>query len=125
MKPTESAAQPAPAPAHDHDEPVEQATSLGQQVTSRAGERAPQRFVSLDAYRGATMLLMASSGFGIPQIAKNFPDSAVCKCLGHEFDHAAWTGCTLCSPMVERVGTLLVFWLILFWMYGRKIFLRI
>jgi len=95
MKPTESAAQAAPAPAHDHDEPVGQAASLGPQVPSRAGARAPQRLVSLDAYRGAIMLLMASSGFGIPQIAKNSPDSAVWKFLGHEFDHAAWTGCTL------------------------------
>jgi heparan-alpha-glucosaminide N-acetyltransferase len=41
------------------------------------------------------MLLMASSGFGIPQIARNFPDSALWRFLGHEFDHAAWTGCAL------------------------------
>ena len=41
------------------------------------------------------MLLMASSGFGIPQIAKNFPESGVWKFLGHEFDHVAWTGCAL------------------------------
>ena len=41
------------------------------------------------------MLLMASSGFGIPQIAKNFPDSPVWKFLGYEFDHAAWIGCAL------------------------------
>jgi hypothetical protein len=54
-----------------------------------------QRLVSLDAYRGAIMLLMASSGFGIPQVAKNFPDSALWEFLGHQFDHAAWTGCTL------------------------------
>jgi len=32
---------------------------------------------------------------------------------------------TLYAPMTERVGTLLVFWLILLWMYRRKIFLRI
>ena len=55
----------------------------------------PQRLVSLDAFRGAIMLLMASSGFGIPQIARNFPDSSLCKFLGYEFDHAAWTGCAL------------------------------
>jgi predicted acyltransferase len=55
----------------------------------------PERLVSLDAYRGAIMLLMASSGFGVPQVAKHFPDSAVWSFLGHEFDHAAWTGCAL------------------------------
>jgi len=32
---------------------------------------------------------------------------------------------TLYGPMAERVATLVVFWLILFWMYRRKIFLRI
>jgi predicted acyltransferase len=29
------------------------------------------------------------------------------------------------APMFERVATLLVFWLILLWMYRRKIFLRL
>jgi hypothetical protein len=32
---------------------------------------------------------------------------------------------TVLVPMLERGATLLVFWLILFWMYRRKIFLRI
>ena len=41
------------------------------------------------------MLLMASSGFGVPQVAKEFPDSAVWRILGHQFEHAEWTGCTL------------------------------
>jgi hypothetical protein len=41
------------------------------------------------------MLLMASSGFGVPQVAKHFADSATWTFLGREFDHAAWTGCTL------------------------------
>src|SRR5436190_22427959 len=56
---------------------------------------SPQRLVSLDAFRGAIMLLMASSGFGIPQIAKNFPDSGMWKFLGYELDHTLWTGCAL------------------------------
>ena len=32
---------------------------------------------------------------------------------------------TLYTPIFERVSTLLVFWLILLWMYRRRIFLRI
>ena len=32
---------------------------------------------------------------------------------------------TIYAPMLERMATLLVFWLILFWMYRRKIFLRL
>jgi len=58
-------------------------------------KRAPVRLVSLDAFRGAIMLLMASSGLGIPEVARNFPDSPIWKFLGHEFDHAEWVGCTL------------------------------
>ena len=60
-----------------------------------AAPASPQRLVSLDAFRGAIMLLMASSGFGIPQIAKNFLDSPAWKFFGYEFDHTTWTGCTL------------------------------
>ena len=53
------------------------------------------RLASLDAYRGAIMLLMASSGLGIAQVAAGFPESAVWRFLGHECEHAAWVGCTL------------------------------
>ena len=60
-----------------------------------APSRTPHRLVSLDAYRGAIMLLMASSGFGIPQIAKSFPQSGTWAFLGYQFDHVAWTGCVL------------------------------
>jgi predicted acyltransferase len=64
-------------------------------VPSHSNPPSQQRLVSLDAFRGAIMLLMASSAFGIPQIAKNFPDSAVWKFLGYQFDHVPWTGCAL------------------------------
>jgi len=54
-----------------------------------------ERLASVDAFRGAIMLLMASSGFGIPQIAEKFPDDPLWKFLGYEFEHAPWSGCTL------------------------------
>jgi predicted acyltransferase len=41
------------------------------------------------------MLLMASSGLGVPQVAAKHTDSAVWGFLGQEFEHAAWAGCTL------------------------------
>jgi predicted acyltransferase len=53
------------------------------------------RLVSLDAFRGAIMLLMASSGFGIPQIAASFQESAAWRFLGYHFEHAEWAGCSL------------------------------
>ena len=56
---------------------------------------SPARLISLDAFRGAIMLLMASSGFGIPQIAPKFPESSVWQFWGYECEHAAWAGCTL------------------------------
>lgn len=55
----------------------------------------PQRLASLDAFRGAIMILMASGGLGLAGIAKHFPDSAVWKLLGYHTEHAAWSGCAL------------------------------
>lgn len=53
---------------------------------------APDRLVSLDAFRGLTMLFMASSGFGVAQIAKAHPDSAFWELLRYNTSHAAWIG---------------------------------
>lgn len=55
----------------------------------------PQRLLSLDAYRGAIMLLMASAGLGLPQAAGHHPDSRIWAFIGHQGEHAAWAGCTL------------------------------
>jgi len=52
----------------------------------------PERLVSLDAFRGLTMLFMASSGFGIAQIAKAFPDSGFWELLRYNTSHASWIG---------------------------------
>jgi predicted acyltransferase len=55
----------------------------------------PERLVSLDTYRGAIMLLMASSGLGLAQVAKQFPDSGVWQFLAQQTDHAPWAGMRL------------------------------
>ena len=52
-----------------------------------------ERLVSLDAYRGFIMLVMASGGFGFPQMARKFTDSMTWQFLGYQFDHVAWAGC--------------------------------
>lgn len=57
--------------------------------------RPAERLVSLDAFRGAIMLLMASSGLGIASLAAQHPESGLWRILGTHFEHAAWTGCTL------------------------------
>ncbi|MBK8093262.1 MAG: DUF5009 domain-containing protein [Verrucomicrobiaceae bacterium] len=53
-----------------------------------------QRLLSLDAFRGFIMLLMASSGFGIVQMASAHPDS-LWKDILPQFEHRAWQGCSL------------------------------
>jgi predicted acyltransferase len=64
-------------------------------TASTAAPSRTERLTSLDAFRGAIMLLMASSGFGFPQIAKNFPESSTWQFIGIQTEHAPWSGCTL------------------------------
>ena len=59
-----------------------------------------ERLVSLDAYRGFTMFLMASAGLALSevgQLAKDqqLPSAPVWQAIGHQTDHCAWVGCTL------------------------------
>src|SRR5262245_29601649 len=58
----------------------------------------PPRLVSLDAYRGFIMLLMASGGFAFARIhaqrlKDGLPDDPVWSFLAYQFDHVAWIGC--------------------------------
>jgi heparan-alpha-glucosaminide N-acetyltransferase len=59
-------------------------------VSTRSG-----RLVSLDAYRGAIMLMMASSGLGLAQVARLHYDSGLWRFIGHQVEHAQWAGFTL------------------------------
>ena len=54
-----------------------------------------ERLVSLDAYRGAIMLMMASAGLGLGQVARLHPDSGLWRFIGHQTAHAPWAGFTL------------------------------
>jgi len=53
------------------------------------------RLEALDAFRGAIMLLMASGGLGLAQIAKSHPDSVLWGFVARQVDHVAWSGCVL------------------------------
>jgi len=61
-----------------------------------------QRLVSLDAYRGAIMLLLASGGFGILKLSQLAPDNSVWKIwdydsfqsLAFHVDHPPWVSIT-------------------------------
>jgi heparan-alpha-glucosaminide N-acetyltransferase len=54
-----------------------------------------QRLVSLDAFRGFVMLLMASSGLGLAQMAGLYPDSWWWQQIKYQVSHVPWTGCSL------------------------------
>src|SRR5438552_2044299 len=56
---------------------------------------APARVTSIDAYRGFVMLLMASEGLGIGEVARKFPESRLWQFLAYETDHVQWIGCAL------------------------------
>jgi len=64
-------------------------------VAELADRGKPERLLSLDAYRGAIMLLMASSGLGLGEVARQFPNSGLWQFLKQQTDHASWAGCTL------------------------------
>jgi predicted acyltransferase len=54
---------------------------------------ASVRLTSLDAFRGATMLFMASEILRIPSLARAYPESTTSRVLASLLDHRAWVGC--------------------------------
>jgi len=57
--------------------------------------KKPKRLVSLDAYRGAIMVMMASGGLGLARVAQRYPDSRLWQSIAHHTEHAQWAGFTL------------------------------
>src|SRR3954454_15202254 len=51
---------------------------------------APSRMVSLDVFRGLTMILLISHGFGLLEALRDKPSF-----FASQFDHAQWVGCSL------------------------------
>jgi len=79
----------------NHDIPSETQTRQSACDTRLAELEKPARLVSLDAYRGAIMLMMASGGFGLAKVAREFPHSDIWQFVGHQTEHAQWAGFTL------------------------------
>ena len=52
---------------------------------------APPRLLSLDAYRGFIMLVLAAEGLGAVQMARKFPDS-IWTPIARQFRHTPWIG---------------------------------
>lgn len=74
--------------------PIALSVSAAQEAAA-AAPRTPERLVSLDAFRGLAMLLMASGLMQLPEVAAHFPDSRVWQWIGHHWEHVAWQGCSL------------------------------
>lgn len=63
-------------------------------------ETAPVRLLSLDAFRGFVMLLLASGGFGITAVARHFPSNPLWQFLACQCKHAPWLGCS-CADLLQ------------------------
>jgi len=85
--------RPATAPQADLARPKLVRSAAQQPAIAPATER----LMSLDAYRGLIMLFMASSGFGLPQVAKEIaktnPDTWW-RYLAFQVDHPPWLAAT-------------------------------
>ena len=82
-------AQPSPAPVPSQPAPTaERSGSIRTQPS--------ERLLSLDAYRGFIMVVLASGGLGLYEVArKSFPDNPTWQTLGYHFHHVRWVGCAL------------------------------
>lgn len=79
---------------------------------------APSRLASIDAYRGAVMLLMMAEVLRLPSVAKAFPDSPVWRFLAEHQTHVEWRGC-LIHDMIQPSFSFLVGVALPFSMAGR------
>jgi heparan-alpha-glucosaminide N-acetyltransferase len=66
-------------------------------MSTPATKPLPPRLVSLDAYRGLTMLAMASGGLGLYRVAEKMKESGnestFWNVVGYQFEHVEWVGC--------------------------------
>jgi heparan-alpha-glucosaminide N-acetyltransferase len=90
-----------PAPAAKAADP------LAEKPAKVAPKSMPERLMSLDAFRGFTMLLMVSEGFGITSLVRRNPEMLTdfdgkwygkpwkmfWNTAAWQLDHVAWTGC--------------------------------
>jgi heparan-alpha-glucosaminide N-acetyltransferase len=78
--------------------PLEKAERPIERTTPSAAplpREKPARLASLDAYRGAIMLYMASGGLALPAVAKQFPDSPIWRFFAFNTEHVPWQGWSL------------------------------
>jgi predicted acyltransferase len=66
-------------------------------MSTQEAHLLPPRLVSLDAYRGFTMLAMASGGLGLHRVANRMietgNDTPFWRAIAYQFEHVEWVGC--------------------------------
>lgn len=71
--------------------------TLSSRVATTIRTEAPPvsavRLTSLDVFRGATMLFMASEILHLASVARQFPSSGLAQFLADALDHRSWVGC--------------------------------
>ena len=68
---------------------------MDNEISQKDKQVPSSRIVSVDAYRGFVMVLMASEGLEISKVAKHHPDSPIWQFLSYQVSHVSWTGCAL------------------------------
>src|SRR3954452_503013 len=67
-----------------------------QQRVTKVNEPAPGRVLSLDVFRGLTMILLISHGFGLYEaFRQTTANGQALQWFAQQLDHAEWVGCTL------------------------------
>lgn len=71
------------------------------------GRSLPTRLMSMDAYRGFVMILMAAEILDFQRMHEAFPNSVVWAFLAYHQSHVAWAGCSL-HELIQPSFSLLV-----------------
>jgi predicted acyltransferase len=104
-QPDEKVRQPASAPASKPAAPPVEKSGK----TAARPKSVPERLVSLDAYRGLTMLLLVSGGLSINRLVERHPEilhdydgrwfgkpwALFWQTAASQLEHVGWTGCTV------------------------------
>ena len=89
---------PSVDPKTTHEPMVAPSAAAATHLTSPSPPDSPlppARLVSLDAYRGLVMFLMAAELMHLSAVAGGFPGQAVWAWLGQQAEHVEWAGCHL------------------------------
>lgn len=103
--------------------PVPSPKPVGNQSSAANKPKPPPRLVSLDAFRGFIMVMLAANGFGLYQLSRTDAGSDLWKVFDHEtferfafhFEHPPWQSNFVPGQMDATVGNAWMKWKVSFW----------